>query len=261
MPAMKLHRSLSLAVLFLLGASALPAVEAQAHPHGPIPTAEELADRVINTLGGSAAWNETHYLRFTFAGRRTHLWDKHAGRDRVEGETKEGEKYVVVVDLQSKQGKVWLNGREASGEKAQKLLENAYGAWVNDTYWLVMPYKLRDPGVNLAYVGQESIDGATYDKLLLTFHNVGLTPGDRYWAFIHRETGLMDRWAYVLESEPDLPPTVWKWQGWQRYGKIMLAPDRVMVGEGDRKLPLSGIQVLETVPETAFTSPEPLPGS
>lgn len=251
---MRLFRALPVFALALFSSSAI-----QAHPHGPIPSVEEVADRVMNALGGSAAWNETHFLRFTVAGR-SHLWDKFASRDRVEGKTEAGETYVAVVDLQSRQGKVWVNGQEKTGGEAKTYLERAYAAWTHDSYWLVMPYKLRDPGVKLAYVGQESIDGATYDKLLLTFHDVGLTPGDRYWAFIHRETGLMDRWAYVLESDPDAPPTIWKWQGWRRYGKILLAPERIQVGT-DRTLSLSGLQVLESVPESAFTSPEPAPGS
>lgn len=252
---MRLFRALPFFALASLLGLAL-----QAHPHGPVPTADQVADRAIEALGGSAAWDSTRYIRFTFAGRHSHLWDKFASRDRVEGKTEAGEAYVAVVDLQSRQGRVWVNGQEKTGDEAGTYLKNAYAAWTHDSYWLAMPYKLRDPGVNLAYVGQESIDGATYDKLLLTFRDVGLTPGDRYWAFIHRETGLMDRWAYVLESDPDAPPTIWKWQGWQRYGKILLAPERVRVG-GEGRLPLSGIQVLDEVPDSAFTSPSPLPGA
>ena len=102
-----------------------------------------------------------------------------------------------------------------------------------------MPYKLRDPGVNLSYAGEETIDGKTYDKLALSFGKVGLTPGDRYWVYINRDTGLMDRWAYILQDMPkEGPPTVWKWEGWQKYGNIMLAPHRTQVGD-DRKLELS----------------------
>lgn len=252
-------RSFVLFAASLLGLSAAHGL--QAHPHGPVPTADQVADRLMTALGGREAWDATRYIRFTFAGRRTHVWDKHAGRSRVEGQTKEGERYVVIQNLADKTGKVWLNGQPVEGDRAKELLENAYGAWINDTYWLVMPYKLRDPGVRLVYVGEESIDGAAYDKLLLTFQEVGLTPGDRYWAYINKSTGLMDRWAYVLQDmEPGAAPTVWLWQGWQKYGRIQLAPDRTQVGaEPARKLPLGDIQVSDTMPESVFTSPEPLP--
>jgi hypothetical protein len=94
--------------------------------------------------------------------------------------------------------------------------------------------------------------------VVLTFNGVGLTPGDRYWAYVNRATGLMDRWAYLLQDQPrDAAPTAWLWQGWQTYGRIKLAPTRQQVG-GDRKLELGNIAVLDSVPDSVFTSPAPV---
>jgi hypothetical protein len=153
---------------------------------------------------------------------------------------------------------VWLDGKEATGDAAKEWLDRAYGAWVNDTYWLLMPYKLRDPGVQLAYDGEEEIDGVTYDRLALRFKSVGLTPGDRYWAWINRETGLMDRWAYRLEDwEADRPRTVWKWLDWDRYGDIVLSPRRVQVDDGAERS-LEDLAVFGTLPDSVFESPDPV---
>ena len=102
-----------------------------------------------------------------------------------------------------------------------------------------------------------TIDGKAYDKLALSFEHVGLTPGDRYWAYVNRDTGLMDRWAFILQDMPkEGPPSVWVWDGWQKYGNIMLAPHRNHVGD-DRKLELSDIAVSDQMPDAVFTSPEP----
>jgi hypothetical protein len=222
-------------------------------------TADSVLDRLTAALGGRQAWDNPHYIHFTFAGRRTHWWDKWTGRHRVEGQTQDGKKYVVIENVNTKEGTAWLDGQKLEGDKAQEMLKNAYGAWVNDTYWLIEPYKLRDPGVNLSYAGEETIDGKTYDKLAVSFGQVGLTPGDRYWVYVNRSTGLVDRWAYILESMPkEGPPTVWLWEGWQKYGNIMLAPHRTQVGEGGRKLELSDIAVTDQMPETVFTSPAPV---
>ena len=219
------------------------------------PRAAEVAAKAIAALGGAEAWAETRFIRFTFAGRRTHVWDKWTGRHRLEGQTKEGEPYVVLDNVTTREGKAWVGGQPATGERADQLVENSYGAWINDTYWLIMPYKLRDPGVILHYDGEEEIDGTPYDRLALSFEHVGLTPGDRYWAWFNRTTGLMDRWGYVLEDQPaDAAPTVWLWQGWQRYGKIELAPLRKQVG-GDRTLELSPIEVADAMPDAVFESP------
>lgn len=220
--------------------------------------AAAVAAQVMEALGGEEAWAGTRYLSFGFVGRRFHWWDRSTGRHRVEGKTPDGEPYVVLHDIDSREGRAWAGGEEATGERAAELLEGAYGAWVNDTYWLLVPYKLRDPGVVLGYDREETLDGETYDVLALSFEGVGLTPGDRYWLWIDRESGLLDRWAYVLEDQPpDSEPAAWRWEGWQRHGGIMLAPRRVQVG-GDRVLDLSPIAVHETLPESVFTSPEPV---
>ena len=252
------RRSLPIPGLLLAAVLALAAGSALAHPHEAPPTPEQLAQEVMQALGGKEAWDNTRFIRFTFAGRRTHWWDKHTGRHRIEGQTQDGKKFLVLENVNTKEGTVWVDGQKAEGDQAKEFLERAYGAWINDTYWLIMPYKLQDPGVNLSYVGEETIDGKKYDKLLLSFNNVGLTPGDRYWAYINHDTHLMDRWAYVLQSmEQGAEPTAWRWEGWQKYGNIMLAPKRVQVG-GDRTLELGDIAVLDTLPDSVFTSPDPV---
>ncbi len=236
-------------------APAAPAVPPAAATSDP--KAVAVAEASLKAMGGKAAWEGTHFLRFTFAGRRTHYWDKWSGRHRLEGKTKEGESYVVLDNLNTRKGIAYIAGKPVEGEKGAKLVEGSYGAWVNDTYWLLMPYKLEDPGVNLAYAGPQQVDGKDYEEISLTFGPVGLTPGDHYSAWFNRDTHLMDRWAYVLQDQPrDAAPTVWLWQGWQRYGKIMLAPHRVQP-DGQKKLELSDILVAAVVPDTVFTSPAP----
>lgn len=222
------------------------------------PKAAAIADQVLAELGGQQAWDQTRYVHFGFSGRRQHWWDKWDGRYRLEGKTKEGQSYVVLMNVNTRAGSAWLDGQPLQGEALAKQLENAYGAWINDTYWLLMPYKLRDPGVNLAYDGEEKIGDATYDKLALSFERVGLTPGDRYWAFINRATHRMDRWQYILESDPPgQAPAAWLWLDWQRYGKILLAPLRKQM-TGDRSIALTPIEVPATLPATVFTDPKPL---
>lgn len=220
--------------------------------------AAEVAARVMEALGGEQAWAETRFVSFGFAGSRMHWWDRQTGRHRVEGTTQDGEPWLVLENVVSREGEAWFGGQKATGERAAELLENAYGAWINDTYWLLAPYKLRDPGVNLAWEAEAALDGRPHDVLALSFDHVGLTPGDRYWVYVDRETGRVDRWEYVLEHQPsDAEPTSWDWKGWQQYGEIMLAPRREQV-RSDRVLDLSPIAVYDSLPDAVFTSPEPV---
>ena len=240
----------ALALVTLSGAWPARAAESDSDPK-----AVAIATATLEALGGAKAWEASRYFRFDFFGFRTHHWDRWSGRHRLEGKTKEGVEYVVLSDLNTREGKVFLDGKEASGEEAKKWLENAYGAFINDTYWLLMPYKLLDPGVHLKYDGEETLDGVVYDKLKLTFGKVGLTPGDTYWAYINRGTHLMDRWAYFLEGwTADKKPTAWLWQGWERHGGILLSGSRKNLEDGKERS-LGQLGVFASLPDSVFDSP------
>ena len=87
-------------------------------------------------------------------------------------------------------GRSWLDGEELEGSDVKKALDRAYGRFINDTYWLLMPAKMQDPGVNLASEGEAAKDGKTYDVVRLTFgEGVGLTPQDTYWAYVSKASG------------------------------------------------------------------------
>jgi plasmid maintenance system killer protein len=237
------------------------ALSADPAPAAVDPAAAGVADQVMAALGGEAAWKATRFLRFDFAveseGKiavsRSHYWDKWTGRYRVEGKDKQGS-YLVLMNVNTKEGSAWRNGKPAEGEALKGLLEQGYGLWVNDTYWLIMPYKLRDPGVNLKLEGETKDGDAVYDRLLLTFEGVGLTPKDRYWVFVNRATHLVDRWEYILQDEKG-PATRWEWRGWKGLGRIQLAPERVS-GKGNRRILFPVLDVPATIADAVFTSPE-----
>jgi len=223
------------------------------------PRAVAIADQVMEAVGGKAAWNATRYLRFDFAVeregktvvRRAHTWDKWTGRHRLEAKTKDGDPYVVVMNVNTKEGAAYVKGAPVEGETAKKLLADAYGAWINDTYWLLMPYKMRDPGVSLKLEGEAKEGDTTYDKVLLTFANVGLTPNDRYWAYVNRGTHLMDKWEFVLQGQK--PPAVpFAWKNWQRHGKILLSTDKVNLRDGTRIF-FPVLDVPTTIADAVFT--------
>jgi hypothetical protein len=73
--------------------------------------------------------------------------------------------------------------------------ERAAKAWawfVNDSYWLLAPTKVMDPGV-VRTVDEEG-------RLVLGFEGVGLTPGDRYHLRLDPETHAVVGWDFVLEG-------------------------------------------------------------
>jgi hypothetical protein len=269
-------RPLLVLLVAALPAAAQPAPQPAAgapaafDPSRSDPRAIAVADRVLGALGGGEAWAATRHLHFTFAvrtggeerTRRTHLWDRATGRHRVEGLDREGRRYVILHTLgDTLHVTASLAGEPVTDPAMQrKMRERAHALWVNDTYWLLMPYKLEDPGVMLAYEGEKSEGGRTWDVVRLSFDGVGLTPGDRYWAFVNQNTGLMDRWEFRLEGmKPEDKPGVFEWRNWRRYGRIMLSDTRVSVGEPEeQRIFFPDLAVFGELPDAAFTSTAPL---
>ena len=80
---------------------------------------------------------------------------------------------AVVMNLATRQGRAAVEGRPLDGAELSEYLTLATRIWAGETYWLLAPYKLRDPGAILTYEGEETQGGAIYDRMHLRFENVG----------------------------------------------------------------------------------------
>jgi hypothetical protein len=222
---------LPLGILAIAGAVATTGPRARAETAASDPQAVRIADQVMAALGGKARWDKARYFRWTFEasvndtlrpGRR-HLWDKYTGWHRVDGTNRAGQAFCYIENLNDSTGMAWVNGQPIEGDSLKKLMHAAHGQWINDSYWFLMPYKLRDPGVTLKYDGEvKDSTGAVEDRLALSFENVGMTPGDRYWVYVNRATHRIVRWDHLLQGNPP-PPTPWTLEGWEQHGALWFA--------------------------------------
>ncbi len=212
------------------------------------PKAIEIADQVMTALGGRENYDNTRYLTWRFFGRRLHVWDKWTGNIRYE----DGKGAIILMNINTKQGKVWQDGEPVVEEAAlQEKLEQGYRAWINDSYWLVMPYKLRDPGVTLTYVREDKTeDGRPADVLSLTFDNVGVTPNNKYEVYVDKETRLVTAWSFFTNAGDEAPRFKLPWSNWKSYGTIMLADS---FGERGHK----DVAAFSELPAAVFEKPDP----
>jgi hypothetical protein len=179
-----------------------------------------IADRVMDALGGRAAWDGTRCIEWTFAGRRKLLWDKQTGDLRLENGPR-----VVLMNMGMQKGRVFENGTEVTDPaKVREALDNANKIWINDSYWLFAPYKLKDSGVTLTYAGERALpDGRPADVLHLQFANVGVTPDNCYDMWIARDTQRLEQWAYFEHRGDEAAKMTTPWTDWKQYGGIWLA--------------------------------------
>jgi hypothetical protein len=244
-------RRLLICLLFLIPPMEAVGLDDVAAQDAQDSTALRIARSTMEAMGGEAAWMQTRAIRWNFFGMRTLVWDKHTGQVRIEmSDEAEEQDYVLIVDLNTKEGAAWIDGQPvADPERRAELLDRAEAIWINDSYWLFMPYKLMDPGVNLRYLGEiEMEDQRAADVLELSFEDVGRTPRNKYDVYVAKDSGLVEQWSFYRDRDQEEPDFTTPWHGWRRYGKILLCGDR-----GQRQI--TEIQVFDEVDPRWFTEP------
>ena len=228
--------------------------------------ADSVAMRAYEVAGGPEAMAALPFLRFDFGVEREgeretvarHLWNRQTGDYRVEWSRGPDSTYVALFDANTQEGQAYLNGDSLSGGDNADRLGEAYRRFINDSYWLLAPVKLFDPGVERAYVADSS--GGDYDVVELTFGDVGLTPGDRYWVYVDKETGRMERWAFVLQNNPDAAARMYAWTDVQALqtsaGPVSLAASKEAMG-GSTVIYTDHLEAPTDVPAEMFTDPNP----
>lgn len=234
-------------------------------------SAQLVAERLMEWQGGEEAWDRTRYLAFDWiverggeqVVRRSHAWDRAEARYRVSYEREDGARFYALFDVTSMKtdtmapsGDVWVGGEKLSGAARDSALRNAYAAFINDSYWLLMPLKWEDPGVHLAYEGTTELAGdSTFATVHLTFdEGLGVT-NDQYWGFVDVESGRLAAWRYHLQGQEQEGAVIW-WRDWRTFGpqEIKLALDRRW-SEGDTRIHFEQVTADTAPPRDAFSPP------
>ena len=187
--------------------------------------AVKLADKVMKAMGGWQNWNDTRYIQWNFFGARKLLWDKHKSRVRIESAR---DSMVYIVNLTDGSGKVFRKGVEmTNADSLAKYLPRGRSIWINDSYWLTMPFKLKDSGVTLKYEGKgKTSAGAGAEILQLTFDHVGDTPQNKYLVYVDPKTNLVVQWDYFQNATDAEPRMSTPWADYRQYGGIKLSGNR-----------------------------------
>jgi len=218
---------------------------------GSDPYAIELADKVMNAQGGRHNWDKTRHFQWTLFGQR-HWWDKMDGNFRIETDTS-----VVLMNVKTKVGRMWIRGVEVpqTDELKQNIAENYYARWINDMYWFLMPFKLKDSGVTLKYLGDAfSKESKKCDVITITFDKVGMTPQNKYEIYIDRKTDLVCQWNYFRDANDPEPTFKREWGKYETYGNLKLGSWRGI--NKDREVNVTDIAVYDELPASVYESPE-----
>lgn len=132
--------------------------------------AELLADKMLGALN-KPAYDSLKFMTWQFfAADHTFVWDKQQNFAQIKWKN-----YDVRLNLDEVNGVARKDGAVLQGDDAQGAIDKAWSYWCNDSFWMLAPFKIKDPGTNRTIVKE---DGR--DNLLVTYSGGGVTPGDSY---------------------------------------------------------------------------------
>ncbi|MFT4834681.1 MAG: hypothetical protein ACI83W_000876 [Marinoscillum sp.] len=173
--------------------------------------AEALADKMLNALGFEA-YKTIDRISWSFPRGHHYVWDKSQDSVLVKWDDYEVKFRTTTLD-----GWATLADARLSGEQLKEVLVEAWSMFANDSFWLVAPFKIRDPGTSRGYVKLE--EG---EALLVSYSSGGVTPGDSYlWIF--DETGRPKAWRLWTQKIP-ISGIEFSWHGWQEQKGAWFAP-------------------------------------
>lgn len=200
-------------------------ISSKALPEGITgPEAEALTDKLLSALNVSA-YEQLNYLEWTFREGHHFAWNKKDNEVTVKWED-----FEVQLRPDELSGSATKNGVDLVGDTKQEAIQTAWAYFANDSFWLVAPYKVRDPGTERSVI--ETEEGPA---LLITYTSGGVTPGDSYLWYLD-ESGRPMAWEMWTSIIP-VQGIRTTWEDWQQHSGAWFAPKHQ--GPGPLSIPLT----------------------
>lgn len=211
--------------------------------------AVSIANELMKAMGGRKNWKKARYFTWNFLGEQRHFWDKETGDIRIESLSSN---LIILMNLNTKKGKVFVNGQEITqADSLKKYMEMGENIWANDSYWLVMPFRLLEPGVVLKYLDEDVAQtGETADVIEVTFSS-GPLAGRKYHVYVDKVSRFVVQWAIYSKAQNDDPTLVSDWSDYEKYRNIWLSSAR-------GRLEISDIAIPDSLPAHTFTDTLPV---
>ncbi|WP_194852112.1 hypothetical protein [Nonlabens antarcticus] len=132
--------------------------------------ADELALKMLESIKYKE-FQEAKLISWTFRGKNKYRWEPQQGRVEVNWNDNR-----VMLDTQNPDSSsAFEDNKPLAGDKRSDAINYAVENFNNDSFWIVAPYKVMDPGTE-----REIIKEDAQEKLLVRYTNGGTTPGDVY---------------------------------------------------------------------------------
>lgn len=173
--------------------------------------AEALADKMLDALG-KTQYDSLKKISWSFPRGHDFIWDKKNNIVNVRWSD-----FDVTFSPETGKGEAYNSELMLQGKEKEEALQKAWRLFANDSFWLVAPFKVRDPGTERKLVQTETGPG-----LLVTYTTGGVTPGDSY-LWILDENGRPASWKMWVKIIP-IKGIELSWEGWKNHKGCWFGP-------------------------------------
>jgi hypothetical protein len=231
------------------------------------PKAVAIADQVIAAVGGEAAWAKAKQIEFSekviVDGQEKinvhHIWDRWNGRHRFEKADPVSKAELMVAYEQFGDAAFGeVDGHtDIPREQVEKMKGEAQKRISIDAFTLLLPFKLKDPGVSLKFVEERAEPAApdkpVYDVIKMTFApGVGISPGDVYYVVVDKSTHLIKQVEVVEQGRSEDQRIGYRFDDWTDAGGIKVSLKRQNIGYAAEHIEFSDVKVSSEVNEDKF---------
>ncbi|MFY7669648.1 hypothetical protein ACOSP6_01035 [Tenacibaculum sp. MEBiC06402] len=169
------------------------------NPKAATPKADTLAKKILKAIKHEA-YKSTNNIEWSFGGRRFYKWNKTNHIVQVKWDTTK----VILHPNNLEKSTIYYND-ELSNSKDEAVIKKAEDYFNNDSFWLVAPHKLFEPGIlrSVKYV-----DGK--EALLVKYTTGGTTPGDSYLWILDENYIPKSYKMYVPSMKMEGVPATWE---------------------------------------------------
>lgn len=206
----------------------------------------------LAVCGGAANWQSVGYLEFevkisnadgSVQGPWLYRWGRRDGVLRMSGPWPEKGNLEVVLDIASRTGGGWLDGKQLVGKRLSEASEWALQRFGEDILWLTFPLEWGASGVTVVPKPEVTEpDGTVYLATEVA------TARGLWKVLLDRETGRVVK--SVLVGERIGPLTV-RWSEWKDVGGVLFAQRREIAETGE-KVEVDVVRTLGQAPPDVF---------
>ena len=172
--------------------------------------ADELAHDILEALNYEN-YKDAKEIHWTFRGVNRYEWHKQKQVVKVFWDGMQ----VDLWTTSPEESTVFKSGNEIEGDAKREAIDYAVKNFNNDSFWVVAPFKLFDPGTERFLIKEDG-----QEKLLVQYTSGGTTPGDAYlwevdenqiptafkmWVSIIPLDGLKAEWSEWKMTEAGFP--------------------------------------------------------